>query len=159
MKGKLAVIVAVVVFALSSMGMSFANNEFMFFTDCDYWDNESVKFIGDVYAYIENNQLNISITGAYPGYKAFVSFTFEHLGNPGGDPAMYLLELNVNNDNESALSVNVTDSEGNLIEPGMVFNPDDVLEGLVTIEVLNEALQDHQYSFSVVFEFSDELLF
>ena len=153
MKKKIALIVIIVVLALCSMSLSYANDNLIAFVGCDSWDNETYKFIGDVNAYIDlDGQLNISITDAYPQYEAYVNFTIKNIGHPE-DPTVLLNEIEVINGNESALSIVVTDLDGNPIPVDAPIDPGETLDGLVTISVLNEIEESHTYSFGVKLKF------
>ena len=154
MNTKLGVLFFVGVIALASMGVSYAGDNYTAFIECDSWDEEG-KNIGSVNAYIiETGDLIISVSNAYPDYKAFVSFTIQHTGNPD-DPRMYLKLIDLDYPS-SIMDIVVTDTDGDPIPINTYIDPGDTLEGLLTISILDGIDEDMTYEFGVDFQFSDE---
>ena len=118
MKKKLALfsLAMVTVMALASMGISYANNDFVFFTGCGYEDNETTKEVGLVYAEINGagTNLSIDILNAYPGYIAYINFTAKNTGAESNDPIMYLKSITIINPPE--ISVVLTDFFNQLLQ-------------------------------------------
>ena len=164
MNKKLGVLVLVAVYAFSSMGMSFADDNYIEFTQTSSSDSDGAGGDGgDVSAYIDNaGNLIISVSNAYPCYEAYVTFKIQHVGVEG-DPTMYLKFINITNDYSDAMDIIVTHPNGNPIpinyplNPYIPNQPEESLDGIITIKMKDGAEQDKSYSFTVHFDFSDEL--
>ena len=157
MKKKLGILVIVLVFAFSTMGMSYANNNYAQFVQSSSWDNEVGKNVGTVSAYIDNpGNLIISLSNAYPGYEAYVSFRVQHIG-VSGDPTIYLKYINITNNFPTVMNILVTDPMGDPIPINYPLGPGDTLDGLITITMKQGAEEEKLYSFNIQFDFSNEL--
>jgi len=155
MKKELGVLIFVTIIAFASMGTSFAGDKHTAFVQSYAWDEEEFKDVGYVSAYIsQTGELIVTVSDAYPGYVAFVSFTIQNIGIPNEDPGMYLISIGPINGNTSKLDVAVTDPSGNQIPINTYLDPGDTLDGLLTITALPGAEQDASYSFgaNIVFD-------
>ena len=157
MKKKVGFICIVAVFAISTLGMSYGGDSYAAFVQSSAWDNETDD-VAEVIAYIDNpGGLIISITDAYPGYEAYVSFRIQHIGEPG-DPTIYIDLIDIINGNETALNITVTKPNGDPLPLGTPLDPRETLDGLVTIKIKEGAEQDKSYTFGIDFEFSYEII-
>ena len=156
MNKKLGLFAVIICFSLTGMQMSFAQENYTVFTNCNSWDNESIKDIGEVQANIEDPlNLVISVAKAYPTYEAYVDFTIEHMGSNDA-PVVYLSSIDISNPYQgNEMDIELTDSNGDPILIGTSLDPGDTLEGIVTITVLNEVDENNDYSFSVGLTFSE----
>ena len=158
MNRKLVLLFLVAVFALSSMGMSYAQDKFVIFTGPFVAsDNEVSKDVGDVYVFPDQeDHLVVSVSNAYPGYEAYVTFNIQYIFD-GSDP-IYVEGIDITNIYAGTeMDVVVTDLSGNPIPVGTQLDPGDILGVRLTITMLDDAVQDTSYSFGVDFEFSDRL--
>ena len=157
MNKKLVLIVLVAFVVVSSMGMSYASDKDVSFISCGTDDNEVAENVGGVSANIDGaGDLIVSLLNAYPGYEAYVTFTIEYTDASGGSDPVYLKAIVVDNGNQSKIDVVVTDPAGNPIPIDTILYPDDTLDGLLTVTMLDGAEQAESYSFGVDIDFSDE---
>ena len=156
MGNKLVILVIVAFFAVASMQMSYAEEEYAAFVGTGSWDNEGIDDAASVESIINDaGDLVISVFNAYPCYEAYVNFTVEHLGSEEA-PLIYLTAITINNAYAGVeMNVVVTDLAGVPIPLYTTLLPGEQLEGLVTITMLPDAQEDSSYSFSVDFTFSD----
>ena len=157
MKNKLGLLVLIVFIALASMGMSYADDKFIqVFGPVTSWDNEGVDDVGVVIAYPYQDDVVVTISNAYPGYEAYVTFNIIYLSD-GTDP-IYVDGIVINNIYAGTeMDVVVTDWNGDPIPIDTVLNPGDTLDVKLTVTLLDGAVQDTTYSFSVDLNFSDRL--
>ena len=155
--GLLSFVVAVI--ALASMGMSYATEDYAAFIGCGFWDNEVVKDVGIVYAYIDvEGNLTISVSNAYPHYEAYVNFTIKNTAELGSGITIYVTKIDIANIYAGTImDITVTYLNGNPIPVNAPIDPGEKLEGLVTITMLDGAKEGKSYSFGVDIEFSDTL--
>jgi len=157
MNKKLVLVVFVAFIVLSSMGMSYASDKDVYFSMSSTDDNEVAENVGEVYAYItQAGDLNVSLLNAYPGYEAYVDFTIMYTDASGGSDPVSLKAIVVTNGNQSKIDVVVTDPAGNPIPINTVLYPNDTLDGLLTITMLDGAEEGESYSFGVGIDFSEE---
>lgn len=151
MKKKLLLVFVVVIFALSSMGMGFAGEQHTEFLPYTFTrDNEVGKDVGYVYAFVNQaNKLNITITDAYPGYRAFVHFKIQNILE---EPTMYLKSITRSYPPEIELVV--TDLNEVPFPYNTPLAPGQILDGMVNITILSGAAEDASYSFGVDIHFS-----
>ena len=130
MKNKLGLLVLVVFIALASMGMSYADDKFIeLFGPVTSWDNEGVDNVGVVIAYPYQGDVVVSVSNAYPGYEAYVTFSIIHISD-GTDP-IYVDGIVIDNSYAGTeMDVVVTDWNGDPIPVDTVLYPGDIL-GLV----------------------------
>ncbi len=156
MNKKIGIFAIIICFSLTGMQMSFAQENYTVFTNCNSWDNESVKDIGDISASIYDAlTLEISIMKAYPTYEGYVDFTIEHMGSDEA-PVVYLSSIDINNPYQgNEMDIKITDMNGDQILIGTSLDPGETLDGIVNITVLNEVSENKDYSFSVGLTFSE----
>ena len=157
MKNKLGLLVLVVFIALASMGMSYADDKFIeLFGPVTSWDNEGVDNVGVVIAYPYQGDVVVSVSNAYPGYEAYVTFSIIYISD-GTDP-IYVDGIVIDNIYAGTeMDVVVTDWNGDPIPVDTVLYPGDILEAKLTVTLLDGAVQETTYSFSVDINFSDRL--
>lgn len=156
MNKKLGLLAVIVCFALSSMQMSFAQENHTVFIGCDSWDNETTKDIGEVYANILNpHNLSITLVDAYPTYVGYVNFTVKNNGL--GDPDFAFLRDIITSYDGNKMDIKVTYLDGSTIPLPTGISAGDTLEGLVTISVLNDVDEDSSYSFNIELIFDNRL--
>jgi len=158
MNKKLVLVVFVAFIVLSSMGMSYASDKDVFFSMSSTDDNEVAENVGYVYAHTtEAGDLIVSLINAYPGYEAYVSFTIFYSDASGGSDPVYLKAIVIDNGNQSKINVVVTDPAGSPIPIDTILYPNDELDGLLTVTILDGAEEDVlSYSFGVDIDFSEE---
>ncbi len=153
MKKELGALLFVIIISFASMGTSFAGDKHTEFTQFSFGDNEELKDVGYVSAYINQaGNLIVTVSDAYPGYEAWVTFVIQNIGGPE-DPGMYLWSISFINGNTSKIDIDVTDPlGGSLINT--YIDPGETLKGLLTITALPGAEQDASYSFgaNIVFD-------
>ena len=158
MNKKLGVLFFVAVIALASLGISYAQEDYVDFVQSGYWDNDdNTKNIGSVFASIspDGEILDINIQKAYPGYEANVSFVIQHIGTEG-DPIAYLNEIAYTNNNPTKLNVVVTDPDGNPILIDTPLEWGETLAGLVTITILDGAEMNiplYEFGVAIIFRY------
>ncbi len=160
-KKKLIVLALIIVIASAGIGTSYAIAVDAFNTngDSEYWydvaftfvstsDNEYVKDVAFVDAIIiDDNNIEVSLTNAYPGYIAYIDFT---ITNTGIDPII-VDAVTINPYNTVALDVQVVD----VIAGTILYVNGDIIDGQVTIEVLQGAAQGTIYPVTIDIGFAD----
>ena len=156
MNKKLVLVVFVVFIVLASMGMSYASDKDVFFITSSSSDNEGSDDVGEISSYINDaGDLIVSVINAYPGYEGYVAFTIQYIDSSGGEDPVYLKAITVDNGNQSKINVVVTDPAGEPIPIDTPLYPDDTLDGLLTVTILDGAEESASYSFGVGIDFSD----
>jgi hypothetical protein len=157
MNKKLALIVLVAFIILSSMGMSYASDKDVSFISCGTDDNEVVENVGGVSAHIDGTgDLIVSLINAYPGYEAYVDFTIQYTDASDESDPVYIKAIDIDNGNQSKIDVVVTDPAGNPIPIDTILYPNDTLDGILTVTILDGAEETASYSFGVDIDFSEE---
>ncbi|MGF3585339.1 MAG: hypothetical protein ACQXXD_06450 [Thermoplasmatota archaeon] len=167
MKAKIGVLFLVSVIASASIGVSYScvNGGIAVnrccppcnvkFTDVTTADNEfdddveDPKDVGNVTAWIVEcgRGIVVSIVNAYPLYEAYVNFTIK---NKGSKP-IHIDEVFVEDYDTTALTIDVSGATACIwISPGETLN------GGLTVEILQAAKQNWEYSFQVKIKVSCE---
>jgi|SRR5271157_630691 len=147
MKKFLAILILAIV-AFSVIGYSYAcTNDGkqtncscgIIFTGVSASDNELLRNIATVSAKItpDGETIRVCIAKAYPGYKAAITFTIKNTGTM----PVHIDEVHIYQYNTTALQIGVS----NLIT---WVNPYKTLTGSETIQILNGASQNWQYTFT-----------
>ena len=168
MKNKLGLLVLVVFIALASIGMSYADDKFIqVFGPVTAWDNEGIEDVGVVIAYPYQDDVVVTISNAYPGYEAYVTFTIIYISD-GTDP-IYVDAIDIHNTYAGTeMDVVVTDLNGigslskypphsyvgkivNHERIDIIFCPDERLEGIFALNPSKRRLNNGHciVSFSV----------
>ena len=157
MNKKIGLVVVVAVIAIASMQMSYAEEEYTKLVGCATDDNEIDPDLGSVSAIInDGNNLVISVYNAYPCYEAYVNYTVKHVGNLETAPTVYLDAIDITNPYAGVeMNVVVTDILGNPIPINTALDPGETLECLVTITMLDGAVEDESYLFNIDMYFSE----
>jgi hypothetical protein len=160
MKTKIFALLILAMIALTTIGYSFAcyNGGFqincycncycnVIFTNVKAWDNEIEKDVANVYPTLscDNKTINVQITNAYPCYEAYVNFTIKNKGNM---PA-HIDEVKIEEYNKTALEITLTD----IIACTWISNCESI-NGSLTVHTLQEAEQNHTYTFKIVIKLS-----
>jgi len=166
---RLGVLVLIAVIASAGIGVSYAtiNGDYdiggfpscycdvAFVGSVTAYDNEVTKFIGEVDARLIDdyndglyNGIWVEITHAYPCYEVYIDFTVINSGNnpiniDGLVPGGY---------NPSAMAVSLT---GDISTTGSL-PAGNTVDGTLTITVLNGALQNEEYEFTIDLGFYNE---
>jgi len=145
--GLLSFVVAVI--ALASMGMSYATEEHVVFwgpvvsSDSDGVNGGEVEN-----AYVnQTGVLIISILHAYPGYEAYIDFSFKN--SSSNEKEYYYKGFDVYDYDATALDIVVSGIDTGVLYPGTVYN------GRLTI-ILGNVEEYQSYSFGLDIDFSDE---
>jgi len=165
MKAKIGVILLVVIIASAGIGVSYAcvnggvdvrccppcGVKFYAVTTADNeFDDDVVdpKNVGDVTARIVDygGGIEVFIVNAYPLYEAYIYFTIK---NTGRKP-IHIDEVSVEDYDTTALAIDVSGVIDIWISPG------ETIDGELTVEILQEAKQNWEYSFQVKIKVSCE---
>ncbi len=160
-KKKLIVLVLIAVIASAGFGTSYAITTDGFdthensccwydvaFTFVSTSDNEYVKDVAFVDAIIiDDNNIEVSLTNAYPGYIAYVDFT---ITNTGTDPII-VDAVTIGSYNAAALDIQIID----VIAGTILYVNGDTIEGQVTIEILQGASQNSAYPANIDIGFTE----
>lgn len=111
------------------------------FTAVSYSDNEIEKEVADgIATIIDTQNIQVTITNAYPGYIAYIDFT---ILNTGQDPIL-LDDLTIGTYNTDALYVEVI----GIIEWTFLI-PGETIDAQLIVEVLQDAEMGVNYPFNV----------
>ena len=103
------------IIAFASIGVSFAEDRIVYFSDVSCYDNDDcTKDVGEVTAYIDPlGDLIVDISNAYPAYEAYVYFTINFVNqSAGGDDRVWIETIDVTNIYPSVMDVEVTYPDG-----------------------------------------------
>jgi hypothetical protein len=144
--------------ALLTMGYSYASqygginvmegNFDIAFTDVIANDNEAEMDVATTLAQIaqDGNVINVYILNVYPGYEAYIIYTIQ---NKGQIPARFD-SLTIKNPNPEALKITTTDHTYTWLQPGQT------VQGTTTIQILEEADENQQYTFQIIMGLSSK---
>ena len=152
MKIRLLAIGVILLVALAGISYSYADNDHVFFIDCAVSDNETVKDIGEVSASINDAQdiLTVEVECAYPGYTAFVEFSFQYITSDPEPETCYIKEVTIqpNTFPTDLIEIVVSDnSDPPQSLEGLQMDPDDIIDGLLTINILETAENEEQQTY------------
>ena len=168
MKTKIGVIFLVAIIAFAGLGVSYAcvdggvvvkssptcGIKFYAVSTADNEFDGSVedpKEVGDVTAQIVccGKGINVFVVNAYPLYEAYIYFTIK---NTGCKP-VHIDEVFVEEYDTTALEIGVSG-----VTSGIWINPGETIDGELTVEILQAAKQNWEYSFEVKIKTSFEPL-
>jgi hypothetical protein len=136
-------------YACKNGGINIKPNKFdVAFTNVIASDNEAEMDVAITSAQItpDGNTINVYILNAYPGYEAYITYTIQ---NKGEIPARFD-SLTIKNPNPEALKITTTDHTYTWLQPGQT------VQGTTTIQILEEADENQQYSFEIIMGLSSK---
>ena len=145
------------IIAFASIGVSFAQDREVYFSNINYNDNDdTTKNIGHVTAYTDQfGDLIVSVSDAYPHYEAYVYFTINYINNTGND-GVWIKTIVVTNSYPSAMDIKVTYPDGTPIPDYTPILDEEGIDAKLTIEMKDGAEQWETYSFEIDIQFTDE---
>lgn len=159
MKKKIAAVLFFVgIIAFASMGVSFAEDREVYFSNISYYDNDdATKDIGEVTAHLDQiGDLIVGISGAYPGYEAYVYFTINFVNRSvAGDDVVWIETVDVTNIYLSVMDVEVTYPDGTPIPDYTPIYSEVGIDAKLTVRMKDGVEMDETYGFNVDIKFTD----
>ena len=151
MNKKLISIFAVLVIGSCFIGISYSQDSDeegdLLFTDVKTSDNEGILNVATVSAVIsgDGEYIDVAVLNAYPLYKAYIFFNITNTYDTPGEITSIIQNPPYD---ATALLIDYNLTEGKIIPPG------GRIAGLLTVEILQSALQNHPYYFRIDFDFN-----